>query len=469
MSDLNDKGSMQKHDTGEPDAGAQGQSQKSDMDRYLTYQASAFRYPPTPDISSAVRNKLAGDAYKDNPRTARKQPALKPRRAWVTMAVTAAMLIASLLTVPSVRAFVTDVYVGVVHIVQGTPEPEKNMPTITPVVPWNPMLTGEIDLGSAYKFASIVKLPAYPADLGLPDHVYYQSGSQLLLFVWMDKEDPSRPKLALYQIPPNMTVTKSVPEGVVTENVYVGQGVKKTHGYWIQGQTSVALQYYDENENRTTEVRELVPGYTIVWSDEATGFGYKLVGDFSKEEAIKIIGSLAELSPRPEPLPTATPASPAANLDLAGETYLFKLEDLAGFRIKIPVLSAKPELIQPDRVYYQTSTSHPERDRAVIMVWLVPDRPDDVRMVLTQGMRDSTSGVDVTRGAIRVSVNGMPATWVQAPQSVYIVDRSGKQMLADRTYVSGSYSLIWQEGNIYYRLETTLNVEEAIRIAESLK
>ncbi|MEO5952906.1 MAG: hypothetical protein ABIQ44_10625, partial [Chloroflexia bacterium] len=300
---------------------------ENNMDRYLTNKASAFRYPPTPDISSAVRNKLVEGAYKDNGRGAQRLPAYKPRRAWVATSLTALAIIVSLLSVPSVRAFVSDVYIGVVHIVRGTDIPDRNVPTVTPGVPWNPRLTGEIDLGSAYSRVSdpgYIKLPTYPAGLGLPDHVYYQSGSNLLLYVWLEPNDASRARLALYQIPPNVSVSKSVADGVVSESLYINASApisdeKKTHAYWIEGPTSYALQYTDENENRITNADQILPGNTLVWDDMETMYTYKLVGEKDKAEAVKIAASLKSLANIPKPMPTATPVSPSSKLDLFGQ------------------------------------------------------------------------------------------------------------------------------------------------------
>jgi hypothetical protein len=441
---------------------------ESDMDRYLTNKASAFRYPPTPDISAAVRNKLVEGSYRDSGRVTRKQTAYKPRRAWVTMALTAVVIITSLLTVPSVRAFVTDVYIGVVHIVRGVDPPDRNVPTVTPLNEWNPHLAGEIDLGAAYKYSTAIKLPTYPTDLGLPDHVYFQSGSSVLLYVWLDPNDSSRARLVLYQIPPSANIDKSVPENVASQSFYF-DAVSKTHGFWIEGPSSFALQYVDENENRIVKSDQLLPGNTLIWDDMETTYIYKLVGEPVKTEAVKIAMSLKSLSPVPTPMPTATPVSPASHLDLYGPTNLYQLEKYTGFRVKIPALTELPELIQPDRTYMQGSVERPDSYENVIMVWFLPDRPDDIRMVLTQGMGDSTLGIDGTTGAVQVTVNGNPARWEQAPQNVYVEGPGGEQVLAERSFVTGSYALIWQDSNLHYRLETTLPVMQAIKIAEALK
>ena len=90
-------------------------------------------------------------------------------------------------------------------------------------------------------------------------------------------------------------------------------------------------------------------------------------------------------------------------------------------------------------------------------------------MVLTQGIGDSTSGVDSTTGAVQVTVNSKPARWVQAPQNVYVKGPDGSAVLAERTFVTNSHSLIWQDGNLHYRLETTLPITQAVKIAESLR
>jgi hypothetical protein len=64
------------------------------------------------------------------------------------------------------------------------------------------------------------------------------------------------------------------------------------------------------------------------------------------------------------------------------------------------------------------------------------------------------------------TVNGRPALWTEGP---YLLQfrRDGHTVTEVQRLVEG-HVLIWAEGEITYRLESDLPLEEAVRIAESL-
>ncbi len=442
---------------------------ESNMDRYLTNKASAFRYPPTPDIASAVRNRLVEGSYRDNgrPRGRRHRPA----QAGLAMALTVAVLLGSMFVVPGARAFVGDLYVGAVHLILGGPDqPQRDISASTPVIPgasWNPGLAGETNLASiAGNWPGALKLPTYPSDLGLPDHIYYQSVNyDLFLYVWLDPTNPARPRLTLYQVPMTTAASKIIPSGTRMTDVMVGT----SYGEWIDGPTTLQLQYYDANGSKIWSADQLLDGNTLLWKDMDNGYTYKLVGDLTQDEAIRIATSMEPLSAPPTPRPTATPISPASRLDLTGETGLYGLTQHTGFRVKIPALVEMPELIQPDKVYLQGNPSLPDSAQMVVMAWFVPDRPDALRMLLTQGMWDVSYDYDTTTGAVTTAVHGNPAKWVQTPQKVYVDGPDGTPTLADRRLITNGHALIWQEDGLYYRLETSLSLDQAVKIAEALR
>jgi hypothetical protein len=437
---------------------------EGDMDRYLTNKASAFRYPPTPDIAGVVRNRLVEGTYRDGAggKGARQQP----RRAWVAMALTAVMVLGALMIVPGVRAFVVDFYVGVVHVLQGKPPPAPEVP-VTPVAPWNPRLAGETDVGTLIARKYKVKLPRYPDDLGLPDHVYYQDMNyDLVLYVWRDREQADKPRLALYQIGARLPVTKELAPNIsYTLGIDVGGSV----GAWIEGQYSMQLTYLDSFGQKKTDTKQVMDGNTLVWYDRVSGYTYKLVGGMTMEEAILTARSLQPPSPVPTPYPTPTLVVPTSRLNLIGETSLDALTGFADFPIKLPILEDMPELGQPDKVYLQDCPSLPEGGQVVIMAWLAPNTVDDVQMALTQGRGDTTQGFITTLGAVTTTVRGNEATWVVVPQLVYIVGMTGEPTLSGRTLVTNGRALLWKENDIYYRLDTALPMSDAVRVAESLR
>jgi hypothetical protein len=61
-------------------------------------------------------------------------------------------------------------------------------------------------------------------------------------------------------------------------------------------------------------------------------------------------------------------------------------------------------------------------------------------------------------------VDGVYAIWAQGP---YLIQLTSGTYVFRRT-VEGN-TLIWEEDNITYRLESDLTLEETIRIAESLR
>ena len=65
---------------------------------------------------------------------------------------------------------------------------------------------------------------------------------------------------------------------------------------------------------------------------------------------------------------------------------------------------------------------------------------------------------------VETHVNGLPALWVEGP---YLLTTTGGQV-ETRRIVTGR-TLIWGVDDLTYRLETDLPLEEARKIAKSLK
>jgi hypothetical protein len=165
---------------------------------------------------------------------------------------------------------------------------------------------------------------------------------------------------------------------------------------------------------------------------------------------------------RPPPtatlIPTATPL--ASVLDLAGETTLADARARVDLPLRLPTYPA--DLGEPDAVFVQDLEGE-----AVVFVWLAPDDPSQVRLslhilsttTLTEKlMKHNPAGVEFT------TVNGREAFWTTGPY--FVVARSG--FYAEMRLITG-HVLVWYAGEITYRLETDLSMEEAVRIAESLE
>lgn len=163
-------------------------------------------------------------------------------------------------------------------------------------------------------------------------------------------------------------------------------------------------------------------------------------------------------SPTPEdearPAPTLIPSL----LDLGGRTSLDEARDQVDFPVRLP--SYPPGLGEPDLVLVQRLG-----DEMLVLIWLDPALPGQVALSLHAFGPRSFAGEKTEPTLIeQTEVNGKPAVWVVGPYVMRLVNGD----LDIRRLVDGNV-LIWQEGEITYRLESTLPLEEAVRAAESLE
>ncbi len=178
--------------------------------------------------------------------------------------------------------------------------------------------------------------------------------------------------------------------------------------------------------------------------------------------AVRIFLVQPTSTPTPLPgMPTAPPDAPSPTplgsaLDLTGETSLAEAREKAGFPIRLP-----PDFAAPDRVFLQYLDLP-----SVVMVWMDQARPEAIRFVLSATPSESVALQKMAPPEVtNTSVGGQPAYWVTAPY--LLVDRGG-EWTATRLIASG-HTLIWTVGDITYRLESELEQDEAIRLAESLR
>jgi hypothetical protein len=158
------------------------------------------------------------------------------------------------------------------------------------------------------------------------------------------------------------------------------------------------------------------------------------------------------------PVPTATPQALLPLLErLAGEMTLEEAQTRVGYPILLP--SYPTDLGKPDRVFVQEADGP-----MTFLVWLDPQNPAEIRMSLHFLPPDSWAIKKVEPTMIEeTQVNGNYAIWAVGPYPLRY--KSG-----DLEYLRliDGHVLIWQDGEITYRLETDLPMEEAIKIAESL-
>lgn len=158
--------------------------------------------------------------------------------------------------------------------------------------------------------------------------------------------------------------------------------------------------------------------------------------------------------PRP---PSATPTFISSLLPLGEEISLEAAGELAGFSLLTP--GYPPDLGAPDRVYFQS------QGPVVVMAWLEPGTGEQVRMSLHAIGPDSIALRKHQPEIIQeTTVNGGYAVWTVGP---YLLETTSGEYSYFRL-VDG-HTLIWDVGEITYRLESALPLEEAVRVAESLQ
>ena len=160
---------------------------------------------------------------------------------------------------------------------------------------------------------------------------------------------------------------------------------------------------------------------------------------------------------------TATPESVSPLLipfldQIAGETNLANALQDAPYSILLPTYP--PDLGQPDHVFLQDTDGV-----MTVLVWVDPAQPEHVTMSL-HFIPAGHWAINKFGPAIiqETEVSGQDAIWGEGP---YPMIMSNGRIRVERL-IEG-HVLIWADGDITYRLETDLPLDEAIKIAESLE
>lgn len=256
----------------------------SELERWesqLQETARSFNYPPTPDIAGAVGGRIA-----------RRRARLSPRRRASLALAAIAVLIAGLL-VPPVRAGILEVLrIGAVRInlveptatpLPPTAAPTSTQPTSTPrPTPLSSILDleGETTLSAAQARVDFpIRLPSYPVDLGAPAKVFVQDfGGPVLIFVWLDDQQPDRVRLSMYQFAPGPYAEKTRPQVIKPVTVNGRPAI------WGEGEHLLITR------SGRDVMRRLVDGHVLVWTEgEIT---YRIETDLPEAEAIRVAESL---------------------------------------------------------------------------------------------------------------------------------------------------------------------------------
>jgi len=186
------------------------------------------------------------------------------------------------------------------------------------------------------------------------------------------------------------------------------------------------------------------------------------------------IGAVRIFRAEPTPLPapreglpafpvTATPYATAEPLiplleNLAGEMTLEEAQRTVDYPILLP--SYPSDLGRPDRVFVQDADGD-----MTILIWTDSQQPDEVRMSLHFIPPGSWAVKKVNPSLIQeTTINGRRAIWAIGPYPLRLSNGD-----LELTRLIDGHVLIWTDGDVTYRLETDLSLEEALKVAESLE
>ncbi len=157
------------------------------------------------------------------------------------------------------------------------------------------------------------------------------------------------------------------------------------------------------------------------------------------------------------PAPSPTPEVLLPPLDLAGLATLVEARQALGAPLLLPTYP--DDLGPPDLVFVQDWDGP-----LVILVWTRADDSARARLALHILGPGTFAGKGEPSVIVTTEVNGAPALWTEGPHQLLL--QSGHDTF--RSLVTGNV-LIWGQGGLTYRLETDGTLEEAVRIAESLR
>jgi hypothetical protein len=165
------------------------------------------------------------------------------------------------------------------------------------------------------------------------------------------------------------------------------------------------------------------------------------------------------------PIPeTKTPLTPTPSAliplleEIMGEVTLQEARAFVEYPIPLPTHPV--DLGEPDRIFVQEVDS-----QMTILVWLDDENPGKVKLSLHIIPPNSWVIKKVDPTVIELTnVNGQRAVWATGPYPLLLHNRE-----IDFVRLIEGNVLVWTQGDLTYRLETDLSLEEAIKIAESLQ
>ncbi len=185
---------------------------------------------------------------------------------------------------------------------------------------------------------------------------------------------------------------------------------------------------------------------------------------------LRIIFGGAPVSPPPslEPSRSPAPGAPGSSMGLGELVELADLDARAGFHVRWP---EDPSVGPPDAAYVNDLTGG-----QVSLVWAAtPDLPatlePGVGLLLSQFRGETDEGFfsKAVRGGTtveRLTVGDDAGFWLSGDPHIFFWNGPGGFIEDPRRWVGDT--LLWADGDITFRLETSLGRDAAIRLAEAL-
>ena len=261
-----------------------GFQSESELEGRLFSIARTFSYPPAPDISADVIHRLT------------EKRRYSTYRLRLALGILLVLVFTIIFAVPPVRAAVLGwIQIGAVRIFMTaptlTPTPTvkpgstitlrpTDRPTPTPLTSILD-LSGETTLEQAQMQSFPILLPAYPPDLGQPDHMFLQDfGGPVVILVWMEKDRPQSVRLAISETNINGAIFQKIAPPTI-ENATVN----RHPAIWVDA------PYVLITGNGSYDLTRLIStGHTLIWSDGQ--MTYRLETGVNLATAIKIAESV---------------------------------------------------------------------------------------------------------------------------------------------------------------------------------
>jgi hypothetical protein len=180
-------------------------------------------------------------------------------------------------------------------------------------------------------------------------------------------------------------------------------------------------------------------------------------------------GPTATPSPVPTPgAPTSTPVPPGAALGLGTRTSLLEARTQVGFPLQVPSDLGPPDAVyvadpgQVSLVYAPRANVPPAPQAASVGVLLTEFRATiDEQLLFGKGLPP-------TAHLEEVRVAGQRGFWISgAPHTFFVRDARG-QIKDERSRLAGN-TLLFENNGVTVRIESALDRDAALRIAESLR